>query len=224
MKKEYPCFRTKIYRKVHIIMVSKLTLLPPMSRSKIKGLPEELREIMLTYSKPIDKAISVLLRSRGNEDFERKSKDITLELLKYFETLALALTEERFNLLFRKYLEISSQAGFVPQVQTPLTQALSDAMGVIANFIRLVLEPDYKDHVSNHLDVLEPYTELLTYTAILLYINDKPETKIKQPMIKKIIKRCQNAASNVEDYIDTIEIDADHEASAALERAKQIPF
>ncbi len=193
-----------------------------MSTSELQELPEQLREILLEYREPLYKTISVLLRGR-DEDFQLNFKDVTIEVLKYCDSLELVLSEEYFNLLLN-YSAFSSIQADLEQTQTPVTQPLANAIGIIANFIRLMLEPDYRDHVRNHPGILEPYIELLTYTAILLYINDKPETKIKRTMLKKIIMKCQNATEKVEEYVDTIEIDADPEASAALEHAKQMSF
>jgi hypothetical protein len=209
-------------------MVSRLALLPPMSRSEIEELPEELQKIFLVYIVSLNKAISMLLHARDDEEFERNFKDVMLELFKYCASLELALSEERLNLILKNYLAFFSQTGFTIQGQTPLVhtvvQVLDEASRVIANFVRLVLEPDYRDHVPNHPDALGPYMELLAYTAILIYIRDKSEADIEQSMVEKIITKCQETTWKVESYVDTIEIDADHEATAALERAKQMSF
>jgi hypothetical protein len=194
-----------------------------MSRSEIEELPEELRKILLAYIAPLNNAISELLHTKDDEDFERKFKDVMFELLKSWDSLQLALSEEHFNLL----LTTSTQVGLAAQrkqTQTLLEQALADAIGVIANFIRLILEPNYQDHVPNHPGVIEPYLELVTYTAILIYILDNIPDEVEPSMAKKIIRKCQKTTSEVEDYVDTIEIDADHETSAALERVKQMSF
>ena len=43
-------------------------------------------------------------------------------------------------------------------------------------------------------------------------------------MAKKIIRNTQETTLTMEGYVDTIEIDADPEESAALERIKQTPI
>jgi hypothetical protein len=88
-----------------------------------------------------------------------------------------------------------------------------------------MIEPGYREHVPNHPDVFKPYMGLLGYTATLLYILDNiRETEVEPFMVEKVIARCEKTTSEVESYVDTIEIDADPEARATLERAKQIPF
>lgn len=197
-----------------------------MSRSEIKELPEELRKILLAYIAPLNEAISILLQTTGDEEFERNFKNVMFEVLKYCDSLQLLLNEERFNTLLTIFTQVSVAAQ-EKQAQTILEQTLVDAIGVNTNFIRLMLEPRYQDHVPNHPGVIEPYIELVTYIAILVYTLDnysEPENEVEPSITKKIIRKCQKITSEVEDYVDTIEIDADHEASAALEHAKQMPF
>src|SRR5215467_15176528 len=96
--------------------------------------------------------------------------------------------------------------------------------GIIANFIWLTVELNYRDFVKKHTDVFALYLELLVYTAILIYICDHPEIEIEPSMTEKIIRNTQETTLTMEGYVDTIEIDADPEESAALERIKQTLF
>jgi hypothetical protein len=194
-----------------------------MSKSEIEELPEELRKILLAYITPLNKAISELLHTRSEEDFEGNFKNVMFEFLDSYTSAILAMKEEHLDLLLKNYWTFTSQV--TAQAHSPLTQALADANRVIANFIGLMLDPTYRDYLPNHPGVFKPYMELLVCTAILIYtIDNIPETEVEPSMAKKIITRSQKTTWKVEDYVDTIEIDADHEASAALERVKQTPF
>jgi hypothetical protein len=189
-----------------------------MSRSEIEELPEELREIFLVYTRRLDKTISALLHSTGENEFERNFEKVISEFSLYLYEAELTLDEDHIKELLNRYL---SGIRSSPPAQTPLAQTLADANEVIANFIRLMIELDYRDYVRKHPDVFMPYMELL----VLTYILDKiPKTRVEPPMVEKITRMCQETTWNVESYVDTIEIDADHEVSAALERIKQTPF
>jgi hypothetical protein len=100
-----------------------------------------------------------------------------------------------------------------------LKQAVTEASEIVANFIWLTVELNYRDFDKKHTDVFALYLELLVYTAILIYICDHPEIEIKPSMTEKIIRNTQETTLTMEGYVDTIEIDADPE-SAALERIK----
>jgi hypothetical protein len=83
--------------------MSSLTLVPPMTKSEIEELPEELRKILLRYISPLNKSISVLLHSKDEDEFERDLKNVTLELLRYSGSVIFALTEEHLVLLLKNY-------------------------------------------------------------------------------------------------------------------------
>ena len=193
-----------------------------MPKSEIEALPEELRKLFLAYIAPLYDAISDLLHSRNDDEFEHNFDKVTSKFLLYSIQTELTLDEDHVNQLAKTYLEYSSHAA---TAQTPLAQALNDANEIIANFIRLMIEPNYRDYVPKHHDVFIPYIRLLVYATILIYIlNESSETDIQPSVVKKIIRKCQETTWNVEGYVDTIEIDADPEASAALERIKQTSF
>jgi hypothetical protein len=203
---------------VRIFTVSRLALVPPMSISEIEELPEELREIFLAYIRPLDEKISALLHSTGENEFERNFDKVISEFSIYLFEAGLTLDEGYVKMLLDKYLSGRYSS---PPAQSPLAQTLADANEIIANFIRLMIEPDYRDYVLKHPDVFMPYMELLVLTYILGKIT---KSQVEPSMVEKITRRCQEATWNVESYVDTIEIDADHEASAALERIKQTTF
>jgi len=137
--------------------MSSLTLVPPMTKSEIEELPEELRKILLRYISPLNKSISVLLHSKDEDEFERDLKNVTLELLRYSGSVIFALTEEHLVLLLKNYWRFSSGAVGVKPVPTLLTaslkQAVTEASEIVANFIWLTVELNYRDFVKKHTDV-----------------------------------------------------------------------
>jgi hypothetical protein len=192
---------------------------------------------LLAYIAPLNKAIAVLLQSqtRGDdeEEFERNFKDVMFEYLEYYKSVLLVIREEHLGLLLKKSfsstgVDLATQSEVRAQgqtqteaeAQTPLEQTLNHATRVIANSTRLMLEPDYQAHLLNHPGVLERYKELMAYVTILSYIinnkKERTETDIEQSMVEKIIRKCQEAAWNVEGYVDTIEIDADPDVPNAI--------
>jgi hypothetical protein len=198
-----------------------------MSKSEIEGLPksEELSKVLLEYITPLYKSISVLLRSadEDEDEFERNFKNVTFEFYRYSTSILMALTEEHIAILVNYWTHFS-RAGNVP-AQTPISQALADASEIIANFIWLTVEPNYRNLVQKHPGVFIPYSNLLVYSAILIYILHNHSTNdVKPSMVEKIIRKTQETTSTVEGYVDTIEILADPEASAALERIRQTPL
>jgi len=189
-----------------------------MSISEIEELPEELREIFLAYIRPLDEKISTLLHSTGEKEFERNFDKVISEFSIYLFEAGLTLDEGYVKELLNKYLSGRYSS---PPAQTPLARTLADANEMIANFIRLMTEPDYRDYVLKHPDVFMPYMELLVLTYIVGKIT---KSQVEPSMVEKVTRRCQETTWNVESYVDTIEIDADHETSAALERIKQTTF
>lgn len=161
----------------------------------MEKLPEELRKILSTYIGPLNKAVEVLLQqqTRGDdeeeEEFERNCKNVMFEYLEYHKSVLSTIREEHLGFLFKKTF-CSTQVGLAARseaqrqakaqvqatrIRTPLKQTLDHAIGVITNFSRLMLEPDCRDHVSNHPDILEPYKELMTFSIISL-----TRTRLKQ--------------------------------------------
>jgi hypothetical protein len=163
-----------------------------MTKSEIEELPEELRKILLRYISPLNKS---LLHSKDEDEFERDLKNVTLELLRYSGSVIFALTEEHLALLLKNYWRFSSGAVGVKPVPTLLTgslkQAVTEASEIIANFIRLTVELNYRDFVKEHTDVFALYIELLVYTAILVYMCDHPQIEVEPSMTKKIIRNTQ---------------------------------
>jgi hypothetical protein len=199
--------------------MSSVVLVPPISKSEIEELPERLREILLKYITPLYKSISVLLRSTNEDEFERNLKAVTSDFLEYSALMGLALSEEHRMFVLRYYLKHSQGAAAADK--TLLAQTIADANEIIANFIWLTTEPKYLDLIPQHPGVYSPFLKLLVYNTILTYISDIPEKEVEPSMAKKIIRKTQETTWTVEGYVDTIEILADPEASAALERIKQ---
>jgi hypothetical protein len=125
-----------------------LALVPPISRSEIEELPEELRKIFLVYTRRLDKTISALLHSTDENQFERNFGKVISEFLLYLYEAELTLDEDYVKELINRYLNGIRSS---PPAQTPLTQTLADANEVIANFIKLMIEPDYRDHYGDTL-------------------------------------------------------------------------
>lgn len=188
-----------------------------MSRSEVAELPEELRKIFLVYVRRLDKTISTLLHSSDEIEFERNFDKVISEFSRYLYGAELTLDEDYIHVLLERYLKTSHRP---THAQTPLSQTLANATEVIINFIRIAIEPNYLTYVLKHPDVFIPYMEL----PVLVYIlSNIPET-VDRSIVDKVIQRCQETTSDVECYIDTIEIDADSEARAALQRIKQTSF
>lgn len=101
-------------------------------------------------------------QTRGDhEEFERNFKNVVFEYLEYYKSVLSTIREEHLGFLFKKTF-CSTQVGLAAQseaqrqagakaetqvqaqtrIQTPLEQTLDHAIGVIANFSRLMLEPD----------------------------------------------------------------------------------
>lgn len=187
-----------------------------MSKSEIEELPEELQRILLKYIDPLYKSISTLLHSP--EDFDRRLKDVTSEYLNYTTLTLMALTEGEVALLIN-YLTTGEKRRPTASVSSQ-EEALTDAIDIIANFIWLTVEPSYRDYVSKYQDVFIPYRNLLVYTAVLGYIVNNPG-EIESSIITKVTDKTKEITGTVEGYVDTIEIEADPEQRAILERIKQ---
>lgn len=203
-------------------------LVPPMSKSEIEELPEELRKIrkiLLKYVTPLYeslyKSIPVLLGSTNIKEFERNFKVVYSDVLEYSVLMGLALSEEQCMSVVSYYLKHLRVA---TADKTPLAKTIVDANEIIANFMRLNIEPTYRDLIPDHPGVYSPLLHLVVYNFILTYIYDVSEKEVEASMISKIKLMTQEATWTVEGYVDTIEILGDPEARTALERMIQTPF
>ncbi len=202
-----------------------VVLVPPMSKSAIEELPEELRDIILRYIPPLYEAISKLLQSTDNNEFERNYEKMFQALLLFLDLTFMTMKEHHFRILLKNYSKYASSQTKLIHVNTSLVEALVSANDVISNFIRLVLDPKTTDFVPKHSDVFLPYLQLLGYCSILVYVVDNEiDVDRYAQNVEKVIRKCQENTEIVESYVDTIEIDADPEARATLEKIKQRPF
>ena len=202
-----------------------VVLVPPMSKSAIEELPEELRDIILRYIPPLYEAISKLLQSTDNNEFERNYEKMFQALLLFLDLTFMTMKEHHFRMLLKNYSKYASSQTKLIHVNTSLVEALVSANDVISNFIRLVLDPKTTDFVPKHSDVFLPYLQLLGYCSILVYVVDNEiDVDRYAQNVEKVIRKCQENTEIVESYVDTIEIDADPEARATLEKIKQRPF
>ena len=202
-----------------------VVLVPPMSKSAIEELPEELRDIILRYIPPLYEAISKLLQSTDNNEFERNYEKMFQALLLFLDLTFMTMKEHHFRMLLKNYSKYAPSQTKLIHVNTSLVEALVSANDVISNFIRLVLDPKTTDFVPKHSDVFLPYLQLLGYCSILVYVVDNEiDVDTYAQNVEKVIRKCQENTEIVESYVDTIEIDADPEARATLEKIKQRPF
>lgn len=202
-------------------------LVPPMSKSEIEELPEELRKILLKYVTPLyeslHKSIPVLLGSTNIKEFERNFKVVYSDVLEYSMLMGLALSEEQRMKVVSYYLKHSRVATAAAD-KTILQRTIVDANEVISNFIWLNTEPKYRDLIPDHPGVYSPFLHLVIYNFILTYIYDVSEKEVEPSMVSTIRLMTYEATRTVEGYVDTIEILGDPEARTALERMIQTPF
>ncbi len=127
--------------------------------------------------------------------------------------------------------DLATQAQARSEVETRtlthIEQTMNHALEVTAKVTRLMLEPDYQDHLLKHPDDWELYKELGVYATILNFILQSEtniNTDIEQSMVEKIVQKCQETTRNVEGFLSTIKIDTSPEIDAALEHLKQMPW
>ena len=179
-----------------------------MPKSAIEELPEELRSITLQYISPLHNAISKLLQSTEESQFEHNLEKTKFEFLLYSNLTLSTIKERHVKLLLKSYWIYASSQAKLTHISPSLLQALLRANDIIINFIKLILEPNATDFVPKHSDVYLSYLRLLVYTAILLYVIENNVVGNARN-IKTVIGKCRETTEIVESYFDTIEIDAD---------------
>jgi hypothetical protein len=188
----------------------RVVLLPPMPKSEIEELPEELRRIVSRYIFPLHNTILKLLQSTDESEFEHNFEKTKFEFLLYSNLTLLATKERHVKLLLKNYWKYASYSrAKLSHINKSLLQALVSANDIIINFIKLILEPDTTDFVPKRSDVYIPYLRLLVYTATLLYVVEN-NIVVNAKNVKTVIDKCGETTEIVESYFYTIKIDVEN--------------